>query len=434
MKNNDNLFLPRQIYDENMYVNGIYPAAATENDIFVKRDESNKNSVILKARHGNAYEIKFETKPKMLRTALCNSDPRELKVGEGMASAKLTALPYFEGEVPENSVDFICVPQFKDQYLVICTGEDENPQMIINEYPILLGHDTDDCWFYCPEAGDVLGNEDSWGDYKWTSDELCEHVYEPLREKYPDYITRLWIGKENTNKYDMWAYVFEPKDYEQTLFITSGLHGGEIDAFLALARFLEIMCTTGENSENEGLRYLRTKVKLVVVPMVNAWSSHETKERRNSSDVDLNRDFAEHTQAETINVIWLLHQYKDEVGSLIDYHNSRKNAPGLYYQFSIQAANSAVCLKVVNHINEEIKAKGWESDPIDLMKIPGAYNKSSVFLQGYAYNHFGIPTLVVEHNVDRWYDLHTAESFRHAVECFGNQMIQTALAKLKILK
>jgi len=430
MKNNDNLFAARTICADDLYVSGIYPAAKTETDIFIKRDSSELRSIVLPAHHGNAYEIKFDSKPSKLRTALCDRDPRDLELGEGIASPVKAGLPYSDTE-PDNA-DFICVPFLHDQYLVIFT--DENINITILEHPILLGHDTDDCWFYYPEAGDVLGNDDSWGDYKWTSDELLEHVYEPLREKYPDYITRTWIGKDETNKYDMWSYKFEPKEYEQTLFITAGLHGNEIDGFLALARFLEIMCNEGEQSENEGLKYLRTKVKLIVVPCVNVWSTHKTKIRQNSTNTDLNRDYAEHSQAETINVIWLLHQYKDEVASLIDYHNAHKNAPGLFYQFSIQASNSMVCRKIVNHIQEELKRKGWENDPADLTKIPGAYNKSSVYLQGYAYNRFGIPTLVVEHNVDKWYDLHTASSFRHAVECYGNNMIQTALAKLKILK
>ena len=108
--------------------------------------------------------------------------------------------------------------------------------------------------------------------------------------------------------------------------------------------------------------------------------------------------------------------------------------PGLFYQFSIQAENSKVCRKVTNHIHEDRKAKGWETDPADLSLVPGAYNKTAKYLQGYTYNTFGIPTVVSEHNVERWYKLHSKESFVHAVECFGNMIIQTALAKLKILK
>jgi len=434
MKNNDNLFIGREIFDESLYVKGIYPAAIAGSDVFVKRDASDRRSVVLNVKHGNAYEVKFAEKPKMLRCALCDKNPLDMADGEGMAAVCAKNLRYYQGQPTDENVDFLCTPTTHDQYLVIYTGDGENAPLSITEHPILLGHDTDDCWFCCPEAGDVLGNEDSWGDYNWTSDELIEKIYEPLRAKYPEYITRTWIGKENTGKYDMWSYKFEPEDYEQTLFFTSGLHGGEIDAFLALARFLQIMTETGLESENEGLKYLRTKVKLVVVPMVNSWASYETKQRRNSSDVDLNRDYEAHTQAETVNVIWLLHQYKDEVGALIDFHNCSKTSPGLYYQFSIQAANSAVCRKVINHIQEELKAKGYEKDPADLSLIPGAYNKSSVYLQGYAYNHFGIPTLVVEHNINRWYEVHSADAFRHAVECHANHIIQTALAKLKLLK
>ena len=50
------------------------------------------------------------------------------------------------------------------------------------------------------------------------------------------------------------------------------------------------------------------------------------------------------------------------------------------------------------------------------------------------WNTFGIPTLVVEHNRDRWYDEHAAEALQWGTECYGNFLIQTALAKLKIIE
>ena len=430
MKNNDALFAEKPVSPR--YVRGIYPAARSETDIFVKHDDSDRAGIVLPLRHGSVYTVKFSQKPRCLRTALCDADPEQLPVPGGMAAALYTDIPYFDGAPDTDAPDFLCVPKKAGQYLVIWTGEDEDFPISIGENPVLLGHDTDDCWFTAPDSGDLNGGEGSWGDWRWSFEDLCRQVYEPLRARYPDYISRQWIGRDESGQYDMWAYIFEPADYEQVLFVTGGLHGAEIDGYLGLARFLQLMCE--QDGSHEGLRYLREKVKLVVVPLVNVWSAANTHIRQNSTGMDLNRDFAIHSQAETVNVIWLLHQYKDQAAALLDFHTARSTAQGLYYQFSIQAPNSAVCRKVVNHIWEGLKARGWESDPADLSLIPGKYEKGSCYLQGYAWNRFGIPTLVVEHNNDRWYPLHSAQALQHCVECYGNQLIQTALAKLKLVR
>ena len=430
MKNFDYLFQEKAIFDQAVYVKGIYPVARTDKDVYVKNEgeESEKGSFILPLTNRSVYEVRFNTKPSCLRAARCDFDPRELKVGQGVATEIHEHLPYFEGEVDVENADFICTPNKNGQYLIIYTGSDE--EFFIGENPVSLGYDTDDCWFYTPVVGDLNGGEGSWGNWDWSLDELLEAVYEPMRAKYPEYITRSWIGKDQTNTYDMWQYTFAPEGYEQTMFITGGLHATEMDGYLSLAHFLQIMAD--EDGTHEGLHYLRTKVRLIVVPVVNVHSAATTHDRKNSQGIDLNRDFGDHSQAETVNVLWLLHQYKDEVGVIIDFHGAVKRCVPLYYQFSMQAANSNVCRKVSNHIQQELLKRGWEHGEADLKYLPGKYNKSDKYLQGYCWNTFGIPTLVVEHNRDRWYDEHSAPALQWGTECYGNFLIQTALAKLKL--
>ena len=430
MKNYDHLFEERPIFDQAVYVKGIVPTAATDKDVFVKNEgeESEKGSFVLPLTNRSVYEIRFENKPQFLRAARCDFDPRELKAGQSIGTEVHEHLPYFEGAPEGENVDFICTPNKHGQYLVIYTGSEE--PFFIGENPVSLGYDTDDCWFYTPVVGDLNGKEGSWGNWDWSCDELLEAIYEPMRAKYPDYITRSWIGKDQTNTYDMWQYTFAPENYEQTLFITGGLHAPEMDGYLSLAHFLQIMAD--EDGSHPGLHYLRTKVRLIVIPVVNVYSAATTHVRRNSSDVDLNRDFGDHSQAETVNVLWLLHQYKDEVAAIIDFHGAVKRCAPLYYQFSMQAANSKLCRKVSNHIHQELLKRGWEQGEADLKYLPGKYNKSDKYLQGYCWNTFHIPTLVVEHNRDRWYEEHAAEALQWGTECYGNFIIQTALAKLKI--
>ena len=225
----------------------------------------------------------------------------------------------------------------------------------------------------------------------------------------------------------MWAYFFKPLKYTKTLFLTSGVHGNEFDGYLSLARFLEIL-TRGE-SDNEGLKYVRENVRLIVVPMVDVWSSHNEKWRFNCNEVDLNRDFNSLSQKESQNVAKLMKRHAGEISAVLDLHTSAARFSGLFYQFNMQAANSDVCRKVINHIYHRLLEKGYEREP-DMSMIPGRYITNTCLLQGYAWNELGLPNIVVEHNEERWYPYHSSEAFLHAVECYGNFIIQTALSEL----
>ena len=225
----------------------------------------------------------------------------------------------------------------------------------------------------------------------------------------------------------MHAYTFAPETYEKTLFITSGIHGNEFIGTLAFARFIELLCE--QDGTHAGLMYLRNRVRLIVVPIVNVWSRGETQCRENANGVDLNRDFGALSQAESRNIVALLKRYQGEIGAVMDLHTAGSKKPGLWYQFNVQAKNAAVSFKCINHVAECVKARGYEKE-IDLCKIPGKYVKSNAFLQGYAYNELGLANIVIEHNVGRWYEMQSAEAFAYAVECYGNFIIQTALADL----
>ena len=430
MNNFDRLFEEKNIFEQAVYVKGIYPVAATDKDVFVKNEgeDSEKGSFVLKMPgRRSLYVAKFEQKPAFLRAALCDFDPRQLEAGASVGTKRSDHLPYFEGEAEGECVDFLCAPTKEDQYLVIYTGSEEG--FYIGENPVYIGRDTEDCWFTPELTGHLNGGEGSFGNWQWSADELYENLYEPLRNKYPEYITREWIGKDQTGTYDMWQYTFAPQNYEQTLFLTACLHGPEIDGYYGLTQFLHLLCA--EDGTHEGLHYVREKVRLIVIPVVNVYSAATNHERRNSANVDLNRDWLAHSQAETINVLRQIHLFKDEIAAIIDFHGCRPTTAPLYYQFSMQSGNSNLCRKVANHIQQRLLDMGREQGEPILSNIPGKYNKSNLFLQGYCYNTFNIPTLVAEHNPGRWYEEHSAESLQWATECYGNYIIQHALAKLK---
>ena len=434
----DHLFEEKNVYSDSLYCKGIYPAAKTDSDIFVKKvaqstqDEEAKErySLILPLNHGSIYYVRFPKRPEELRVAVCMSDPRELAEGQGMASPVPKGCLWFEGKVADDDCDFMYVPQQLGEYMVIYTGSTAC-EFILGENPVSLGYDVEDDWWDCGPQGSNMGGEGSWGDWQWSSEEFINNVYEPMRAKYPDYITRCHIGKDETGEIDMWAYIYEPADYEQVLFLTGGIHGEEVDGYSGLGRFLQLLAE--EDGSHAGMHYLRTKVKLVVVPICNVWgASHNS--RITSEGINLNGDFANHDATETINVIWLFEQYKNEIACAMDFHTAIPKAAAMYYQFSIEAANSLVSRKVSNHVFEDLKKKGWVEGIPQMRLIPGNLKKNSKYLQGYFYNKYGVPTIVCEHNQSRWYEYHSAEGMETAVKYYGNHIIQTALAKLKIVK
>ena len=428
----NHIFKERNVFESKMYEKGIFVAAKSETDVFVKREkaeESDKISLVVPLSRGKVYVIRFNNKPCRLRTAACASDPCKLSAGEGMSAPLSDRIPYCEGDTPEDC-NFMYIPNKEGEYLVVDTGEELTLE--VAEIPLLLGYDTEDEWWYAPEQKDLFGNVDSWADWRWTSDEVFENIYEPLRERYPDYISRSWIGKDQSGKYDMWSYIFAPEGYEQTLFLTSGIHSEETDGYLGLARFLTYLAE--EDGSHAGMHYLRNKVRLVVVPLVNVGGASDGHTRENIGGVNLNRDFGERTQAETINVIHLFRQYAKETAAVMDFHTSLSKTLDLFYAFPIESEAAPCWLKTTNHIYERLKSQGLTHEPTPLTHVVGKYRKAERFLQGYIYNNFGVPALICEHHHHRWYEQHSGKSLQFACEFYGNFIIQTALAKLKITK
>lgn len=131
----------------------------------------------------------------------------------------------------------------------------------------------------------------------YTSEQIITNVYDAMMAEWPTYITKSIIGKDATNTYNIYQYIFCPDYPEQTIYLQAGVHGGEYDGFLGLANLMRLIVNHWE--EHEWLAYLRWKCRIIVVPMVNVWSISTNHTRKNSNNVDLNRDLVNETQPET---------------------------------------------------------------------------------------------------------------------------------------
>lgn len=158
-----------------------------------------------------------------------------------------------------------------------------------------------------------------------TVDGIYDH-YDELYQKYgpngtdpigKGYITREVLGQDASNTYDIYRYVFEPRnvdvvaqkeytknnvttgyDYGKSrgvindslpkICIESCLHGAEKPSARALLNFIIHLCENWKT--NKFLEWLRWNVKLVVIPIANPYG-YVNNTRKNANLVDLNRNF-----------------------------------------------------------------------------------------------------------------------------------------------
>ena len=145
-------------------------------------------------------------------------------------------------------------------------------------------------WFYPKEKYSCdWGHNDIPGliDEKVQYEEFLNWSYNKYVEKFPSYVKRETLGKDQSNQYNVYKYIFEPEHYDKTILLISGVHGNEVSAIFGLKLFLDEVLYNSE--DNPILDYIRNNVKLVVLPIVNPFGFVNQK-RQNYNGVDINRN------------------------------------------------------------------------------------------------------------------------------------------------
>lgn len=109
----------------------------------------------------------------------------------------------------------------------------------------------------------------------WTSEDFFAKFYDGFVENSNDNykVIKTLLGKDTSNTYNIYKYVFEPKHYEQTIILTSGMHGYEETAPIAVARLMHHVVNNNQNMDI--YKYLKNKVRIVVIPLVNPWGFNQ---------------------------------------------------------------------------------------------------------------------------------------------------------------
>lgn len=434
-------FVKTEIYSDDLYVAGLVPQKGNGVTVASLGAESDEKSIVLPVKYGKTYEMHFPEELSCILVVVMSFDPHKIPLGQDMPAKEIK----WGRENPDTS-GLLYTPS-KNEYIVIYTGTEKTAISITEHTIIDVNADAEGPWYKPEGVTDFLGGEGSFADYRWCSDEIYANLYDTLMAEYPEYVTREYMGKDQSDKHDMYAYIFEPENYKISVFLSSGIHANEEDAYFALAYFMRELASA--DGADELLSYVRSNVRFIVVPLINVWGTHETHRvddanwaiRYNSTGTDLNRDFEAQTQAETKNVAALLEKYADDISYGIDFHTTpNDNGHDLFFNFTLCTDNVGVNFRTVNHVYHRMSEEGMISSyrPLlvpssdqygNIAAIDGRYtHKRSV--QAYLWAEHGIPPLTVEYmnfTSGESFAKGSAEGLCMAVEIFGNFIIQNAL-------
>jgi hypothetical protein len=135
---------------------------------------------------------------------------------------------------------------------------------------------------------------------------IFEYVYDKTSPSYIEIVSGVPLAK---------PYPY-PREKAKIL-INSGSHGDEKGSPVGLALFLQELVT---NTTSEELRFIRDNATLKVIPILNP-SGFNAGTRNNHNNIDINRDFVNFTQAETLLAKAWIDTNTDALG-ILDVHNT----------------------------------------------------------------------------------------------------------------
>lgn len=416
-------FLPKDIFSQEMYKTGFVTGDAECGWLEVT-DREDVGAFVFKGEFGKCYEVKVPAGAQRVLAVKLRSDPTQEAVGKKIYYMDDALCD--KGEVTEETA-FMYVCRKQDEYLLVLTNSAD--PIYIGERTMVQDTDiTGDRWWTPAEAVGSIGGDCTYGNFMWSSDTVLEKLYEPVRQRHPDYITREVIGKDQSGKYDMYAYIYAPENYETTMFLNGGTHGDEQTAYFALAKVMELIADA--KPEDNLLYTLRHKVRFVVIPILNVWSASESHIRYNVTGADLNRDFDYLVQQESKNLMAFFEKYAKDARILMDFHIAAGSKVSVYFNFINYSDNAVANYKATNHMYHRYKELGYGQNDTDLSKIPGSYKKSDKYLEGRIWNQFGVPTITVEYVTSAGHGFPEGTSsaaMTAAVETQMNFIIQNAL-------
>ena len=268
------------------------------------------------------------------------------------------------------------------------------------------------------------------------------NLYNELVTKYPQYVSRTFLGYDQSGTYEMFSYQFSHSNYNDWIVIDANIHGDDTlgdgkDIGVALYYFLNDLCNS---TENDVLSYIKTNINLSVIPIANPYGFNNNT-RTNSRGVDLNRNFPVFwdssvgegvtplSENETKNIKTHFknisnlskNSSKQIIGylALHCYSSTRSENPSYPYHISSSSPLVRVFESVSNVLSEKY---GYQKH------IQGIVTPSKPSADNYAERLFGIPSGTTEFVINRTDgNKRTDYALRQLVEYVGNLIYKTIL-------
>lgn len=169
----------------------------------------------------------------------------------------------------------------QNEHVVIRTDYPEISAKI-TETVSVVGGDLQSLWHppMQPSSTEIVANANNLPAFR--------ALWDGLQSEFPGYISKELLGLDHTGVHNIYKYLFTPINYEKTIIITANVHGDENVGQKILYRLLYHVCH--DSNKYSHLSYLRNKVRMVVIPIVNP-AGLVAGTRYNGNSVDINRNF-----------------------------------------------------------------------------------------------------------------------------------------------
>lgn len=275
------------------------------------------------------------------------------------------------------------------------------------------------------------------GAFDVTPEQLLAKYYDDLVTDFPQYVTKNVLGKDATGTYDIHEFVFEPDNWEQKIVITSGMHPTERIPPVALGILLNEIYRKPE--KHAGLSYLRNKVKIVVIPIINTWGHNQLVRKApehylNSNNINISRNFSERwdvldqqsvydrkgtapfSEAEAVIMRDLYIREKDDLAFTMDTHTGENwEADTLLYWLQEDSFLRPSLASTVSMKSDAIRTIKGNNAPL----IVTAHETQRALNLYWLWSVLGIPSAVVEYGTGSSFPYSSEQSQHYVNQLFN---------------
>lgn len=167
--------------------------------------------------------------------------------------------------------------------------------------------------------------------------------WDTLLSDYSSEISKETVITDSSGQFNIYRYIFKPKYYKRTVFLSAGMHGDEYEGYWGLYRLMRLIYD--ESWKYPNLRKLRHEIRFVIIPILNPYGM-QNKRRANSRGIDANLNYgvfwndsdythtgsAPFSAKETLAVLLTANQYPD-IDYYCEFHTDPYSAnKGLYME------------------------------------------------------------------------------------------------------